>query len=53
MSCSQIPAHGKWHNFCMGAAKLFLGSPDLWGWLVLKSWDMVENQNIELAVVLQ
>lgn len=34
MSCSQIPGHGKWHNFCMDAAKLVLGTPDLWGWLV-------------------
>lgn len=33
MSCSQIPGHGKWNNFCMGAANLVLGSPDLWGWL--------------------
>lgn len=34
LSCSQIPGHDKWHNFCMDAAKLVLGSPVLWEWLM-------------------
>lgn len=50
---SQIPGHDKWHNFCMDAAKLVLGSPDCGDCWLVKTWDMVESQNFELAVRLQ
>lgn len=33
MSCSQFPAHGKWHNSYMDAAKPAVSDPDLRGWL--------------------
>lgn len=37
----------------MDVAKLVLGSPDCGDCWLVKTWDMVESQNFELAVRLQ